>query len=353
MKNAKIIGWRSPSNIALVKYWGKHGVQLPRNASLSFTLKEAYSETLLAYQPSVEVPDSPRLRFLLGGEVNPKFEDKIRVFFQSLEGHFPFLKEYTFEIHSKNSFPHSSGIASSASGMSALALCLCTLAKELRGENTEELDAQFWQEVSHISRLGSGSAARSVFPYASLWGETKHFEDSADKYAVALPEVDIHDNFRGVKDAILLIHKGEKAVSSRAGHALMEGHPYASTRYAEADKNLKDLLSILKSGDWEAFIPLVEQEAMQLHALMMCSPTPYILMHPNTLVALQKVKEFREETKLPLGFTLDAGPNVHLLYPANEAKGIEPFIREELAPLCQNNQILFDCMGKGPERLWL
>ena len=118
------ITFRSPSNLAIVKYWGKYGRQLPRNASISFTLNDAYSETSLEYKEK-EDDSEITLDFYFEGKQNDAFGKRILKFLNSVSDELPFLREYHLTIHSYNSFPHSAGIASSASSMSALALCLC------------------------------------------------------------------------------------------------------------------------------------------------------------------------------------------------------------------------------------
>ncbi|MEO0341187.1 MAG: hypothetical protein AAF242_18485, partial [Bacteroidota bacterium] len=111
------VSWQSPSNIAIIKYWGKHGVQLPRNPSFSFTLSEAHSKTSLRYEAKKEFNHEISLQFLFHGQPQPSFEEKIKKYFSSLLPYFPFIQQLHFTISSENSFPHSAGIASSASGM--------------------------------------------------------------------------------------------------------------------------------------------------------------------------------------------------------------------------------------------
>ena len=184
----------------------------------------------------------------------------------------------------------------------------------------------------------------------ALWGKTEACEGSSDEYAVSL-ENDIHPVFKTYHDSILIVSGETKAVSSRAGHALMDGNPYAPARYAQANENIKNLLSAMKSGDLDTFINITESEALQLHALMMCSNPSYILMKPNTLTLINEIRHFRDETKLPVCFTLDAGPNVHLLYPESVAPQAESFIRTTLTPYCIGNQWIADRVGDGPEKL--
>ena len=142
----------------------------------------------------------------------------------------------------------------------------------------------------------------------------------------------------------------KKEVSSRAGHALMDNNPYAETRYATARKDVAILLQAMKTGDLEAFIRITESEAMQLHALMMCSNPSFILLRPNTLRIISTLYAFRKETDIPVCFTLDAGPNVHVLYPSQDAELVERFIMDELERYCSNGQWISDHVGDGASK---
>ena len=120
------VAWRSPSNIALVKYWGKYGRQLPSNPSISFTLKNAHTNMRMKYSSG-----NGAVTLYFEGERNEQFEQRIKRYIKSINDIYPFLENVDLEIHSENSFPHSAGIASSASAMSALALCLCSIEKKV------------------------------------------------------------------------------------------------------------------------------------------------------------------------------------------------------------------------------
>lgn len=335
------VKWQSPSNIALVKYWGKReGVQLPQNPSISFTLKNCRTETSVFFEKS----DRFSLRFHFDGKENPEFQNKIKTFLEDNLRFFPFLNQLDLQINSHNTFPHSSGIASSASSMSALVLCLLDIERMAKG--AKDIDMK---KASFFSRLASGSACRSLFPTMALWGATDALPDSSDEYAVTL-ENNITPVFKSYHDSILIVSDAKKAVSSRAGHALMDSNPYAAARYATARKNIAALLTVLRSGDLEHFIQIVESEAMQLHALMMCSEPSYILIKPNTLRIINTLYEFRKETDIPVCFTLDAGPNVHILYPEQHSEMVERFIMDELEHYCVDGQWIPDGVGEGPSR---
>jgi len=338
------LGWSCPSNIALIKYWGKKEVQLPMNPSLSMTLKEARTITRLSFDYDPGQTEC-KLHFRFEGKEAPAFEDRIKGFVKRIEALIPVLKGCTLEIDSENTFPHSSGIASSASAMGALALCLVEM-EELIVAPANQGD--FWQKASQIARLGSGSAARSVYPQFTLWGKAEHWEGSSDEYAI--PFTAFHDSFLNLRDAILIVESGQKKVSSSLGHSLMKNNPFAPVRFQQARDNLRLLRSALEEGDWDNFISIVEEEALSLHAMMMTGKPAYVLMLPGTLSILQLIREFREETGYRLGFTLDAGANVHLLYADVDAGPVEALIASDLIRYCENGRVIHDRMGQGPQK---
>lgn len=343
------IHWRSPSNLAIVKYWGKQGLQLPRNASISLTLQSAFTETVLEYKAKESGEQAVAVELFFEGERNEPFEKKVKAYLETLTPIFPFLHQMDFTIRTANSFPHSTGIASSASAMSALALCLCSL-EDLLFETLGDDDLSFDRKASYVARLGSGSACRSIYPQWALWGETGEMKGSSDLYAVGIAE-QVHEVFKNFHDDILIVDSGEKSVSSRAGHALMDDNPFAEPRYKQAQQRTHFLLEALRQGDVETFGRIAEDEASTLHALMMCSNPSYLLMRPATLEIIERVRAYRKESGNPIYFSLDAGPNLHLLYPESIIHEVRPFIEEELVPLCEDNKWLPDWVGDGPEEL--
>lgn len=338
-----LVEWTSPSNIALVKYWGKYGRQLPSNPSISLTLSKAVSQTSVKYGPTTK-KNTAYWSFTFEGQKKPAFEKKVVAFLDSITDILPWLKEVKLEINSSNTFPHSSGIASSASSMSALAMCLMDV--ESQRENTGDIDLQ---KSSHLARLGSGSASRSVYGPIAIWGDNTTVSAGANEHAIPFIEK-INPVFNTYHDDILIISKAEKAVSSRAGHALMENNPYAQNRFEQAHRHLGEIISAMQSGDLEKFGGIVEREALTLHALMMASDPPYMLMEPHTLSAINEIKQFRREKNLPVYFTLDAGPNIHLLYPHDCVAEVEK-LKIELSQYCAGGTILNDQVGNGPVKL--
>ncbi len=334
--------WSAPSNIALVKYWGKKSNQIPANPSLSFTLDHCKTITSLAYSKKENIGGFS-FDLLFEGASKEDFKPKILTFFERIEKYCPFLGHYHFTIDTKNTFPHSSGIASSASGMAALALNVMSLEKEM---NPEMSDDYFYKKASFLARLGSGSACRSISGKVVVWGNHSEIKGSSNLYGVGFP-TKVHEVFNNFQDTILLVDKGEKQVSSTLGHDLMNNHPFAEQRFDQAHLHLSHIKTILETGDFDGFIKIVESEALTLHAMMMTSMPYFILMKPNTLEIINKIWKFREETKIPVCFTLDAGANVHVLYSENTCKKVLQFIQDELVGYCQNGQYICDNIGSG------
>lgn len=333
--------WEAPSNIALVKYWGKKSNQIPANASVSFTLKNCKTITEVAFSKK---ENNQHFSFDFYFENQPKesFKPKLNDFLTRIEPYCPYLKAYHLKISSENTFPHSSGIASSASGMAALAFNIVSFERVLYPEITEEY---FYEKASFLARLGSGSACRSIKGKVVVWGEHTSVPQSSHLFGVEVSE--IHPVFTTFQDTILLVDVGEKQVSSTVGHNLMNNHPFANQRFIQAEENLTTLLEYLKNGNINGFINLVESEALTLHSMMMTSNPYFILMKPNTVAIIQKLWNFRTQTQIPVCFTLDAGANVHVLYPENEKDNVQHFIQTELATHCHNHQFINDCIGNG------
>ena len=344
--------WSAPSNIALVKYWGKKPNQVPANPSISFTLKNCKTITNVDFVKKSTssalggtTTDNFSFDLLFEGKPKEDFKPKIFKFLERIAIYCPYLKNYHLTIDTQNTFPHSSGIASSASGMAALAMNIISLEKALNPSMTDEF---FYKKASFLARLGSGSACRSIKGNIVVWGNHKEIKGSSDLYGEAFSS-EIHPVFKKYQDTILLVDKGEKQVSSTVGHDLMHNHPFAENRFIQAHENLSKLKKVLISGNLDEFIQIVESEALTLHAMMMTSIPYFILMKPNTLEIINKIWKFRKKNNIPVCFTLDAGANVHVLYPENVSVAVLQFIKDELVGYCQNGQYICDEIGNGSQ----
>lgn len=338
----KLVKFRAPSNIAFVKYWGKYGRQFPVNPSFSMTLDKCHTETEIEF--SEKCHEGASIDFYFENAKNPHFESRIKKFLKSIDDITPSLSNFDLKINSKNSFPHSAGIASSASAMAALAGCIVTI-EEFSNQSKFSTE-EFINRASYIARLGSGSACRSICGPYQVWG-TNDLENGLNEYASSFNTV--HKEFEVLYDSILIISKDKKSVSSSQGHRLMNSHFFKEARIEQANENFRNICSAIKTGDFENFGEVLENEALTLHALMMSSYPSFILLEPNSIEIIKKIKSYRNETHLPVYFTIDAGPNIHLIYPEKVSGKIHEFINQELKPLFKD--VIHDQIGLGLKRL--
>ncbi len=342
-----VVEWSSPSNIALVKYWGKYGNQLPCNPSLSLTLDKSRTTFNIKWKYNSKNTTAPSIVFNFKGKDSGFFKERIEKVINIFSKYLPYLDYCNLEIYSENTFPHSAGIASSASSMSSLSLCLLSIGNNL--ENISAPSDTLMKQASFLARLASGSACRSLFPYASLWGVHKELGEGSLEFGT--PFIKMHDIFKSMQDSILVVDSGPKKVSSSLGHSLMTSNPYSEMRFKNASENLNLLTNSMEAGDLFSWGEVVESEALDLHAMMMASRPSFILLKPNSLSIINKVREFREKTKIPVFFTLDAGPNIHLLYPISIKQEVVAFIEKELLIFLENDTWIDDQLGKGPYKI--
>ena len=342
------ISWRAPSNIALIKYWGKRSIQLPDNGSLSITLEKTSTITTLSYKRKLRTEKKISFEYYFHGNRHPQFEKKTGRVLHELISKMPFLTDYELVFQSENNFPHSAGIASSASSMSALALCLVSM-EEIVNKKKLSKDV-FFQRASSIARIGSGSASRSVYGGIVTWGNIPFIDPSSDDYATAyqLPK---ESRLHQLMDIILIVSSEEKTVSSTSGHALMNDHPYREGRISQANSNIRNLIDAIRKENYGLVGTIAENEALSLHALLMTSSPEGLLLKPNTLHIIEAVKGFREKTGLDLFFTIDAGPNIHLIYFEDQRENVLQFVQNTLVQYCENGHWIDDKIGNGPELL--
>lgn len=337
------VGWESPSNIALVKYWGKKDTQKPINPSLSMTLSHMSTRTEVHYTRTRH--ERGKRWFSFRGEENHPFGTRINSYLKQLETFFPFLVHMDLHIDSTNSFPHSAGMASSASAMSALALCLCSIEQRLKDQEEEPED--FYRKASYMARLGSGSAARSVYGSFVEWGDPAK---GSDDYAQPL-DGQVNPALAFLHDSVMITSTETKKVKSSRGHSRMEHHPYRSARIQQARNNQQKIREALSSGNFQMLAEATEEEALSLHALMLSSSPGFILINQATIHIIEAIRKFRDQTGARITFTLDAGPNVHVLYPTDQKETIREWMQQTLVPYCENGKMIHDFTGQGPEKL--
>jgi len=212
-------------------------------------------------------------------------------------------------VISHNNFPAGTGLASSASAFAALTVAACAAAG-LR-LSTDEL--------SRLARLGSGSACRSVPGGFVLW-------DACDEDDCSFGRTIAPPNYWDLRDVIAIVESAHKATGSTEGHALADTSPLQAARVASAPARLERCRAALLSRDWPELAAVIEEDALAMHAVMMTSRPPLLYWQPATLAVLQAVRAWRAEG-LSVAFTIDAGPNVHCICPADSAPQVETLVR--------------------------
>ncbi len=208
------------------------------------------------------------------------------------------------EVISENNFPTGAGIASSAAAFAALALAATQAAGLQRSE----------RELSILARRGSGSACRSVPGGFVEWlpGTT-----GADSYAVSIAPPEHWD----LVDCVAIVSAGHKSTGSTEGHALAPTSPLQSARVADAPRRLAACRAAILNRDFDAMAAVVEHDSDMMHAVMMTSQPALFYWQPATLTVMEAVRAWRKEG-LPVFYTIDAGPNVHVLTLAPHAAGV-------------------------------
>jgi diphosphomevalonate decarboxylase len=296
----------APANIAFVKYWGNRDARLhlPLNDSLSMNLSRCTTTTCVTFTPSLT-----RDVFSLDGEVQaPPAVERVAHHLSRIRA----MASATVKarVESWNTFPLATGIAASASGFAALTLAAC-------GALGLELSLR---RLSRLARLGSGSAARSIPDGFVRWfaGPT---DDESFAESIAPP------SHWDLCDLVAVVDTRPKVVSSAQGHAAALTSPFMETRLRHLDARLEVMSRALLECDLAALGVELEAEAISLHVIAMTSRPPILYWRPATLALIEAVRRWRGDG-LPVYFTLDAGPNVHVICPAEHRDECQKLLTE-------------------------
>lgn len=333
MSFQKIYSATAPSNIALIKYWGKSDAQnqWPANDSISMTLSKSFSKA------SAFVNDLPEDVFYFNDQRLRADEPFAEKTFQHLRR----LKNYlqvdsNFTLSTKNSFPASCGIASSASSMAAITLAV--LAAQLDRSSLDNLYEELGiQQISNLARLGSGSACRS------LLGGYVHWKKNSNAHSQSIERLATSEDLE-LCDIITLVSKEGKKVSSTEAHRSAWSSPLFLPRLAGLPARLKALQDFLQNGHFYPLAELAEQEAIDLHAIAMSSVPSIRYMTEDSSQIMAWVRFQRQHHGLPAFFSLDAGPNVHILC---KKKDLE-LVHSQLLSNFKGLEVLIDSLGSGP-----
>lgn len=310
---------KAPANIAFIKYWGKldEKLRLPCNDSISMNLSHAFTITTVEFSDKYHKDEFIFMSNVILGRseaTTPESDSgQARMTKQDVKEEQRVIKQLDrirkiadsklfAKVVTKNSFPKGTGIASSASGFAALTLAAAAALNLKLSE----------KELSILARLGSGSACRSIPDGFVEW---KSGNTSVESYAYSL----FDENYWDLKDIIVLVSPEEKKTSSSKGHENVNSSLFFKTRLANLPDKIKRFKKALQEKNINIFGELLEGEAVELHTIMMTQSPPLFYWNSATMDIIKKVQDWREQG-LSVYFTIDAGPNVHLICGKKEEK---------------------------------
>lgn len=301
---------RAHTNIALIKYWGKRDEQLilPTNSSLSLTLDGFSTTTTVDFQESLT-----KDTFTLNGmpETGEAFKRVTTFldFIRRLAGR----ENLYANVDSLNQVPTAAGLASSASGFAALA------AAGTKAIGLEMTDI----ELSRLTRRGSGSASRSIYGGFAQW-EMGQKEDGFDSYAIPIAPQDYWD----VRMAAVVLSSKMKKISSRDGmRRTVETSPFYDGWLKSIPADLHDMKEAIQTKDFTQLGEIAEANCLKMHATSLGAKPPFTYWLDATVRVMHQVQELRDQG-IPAYFTIDAGPNVKVLYLPEHEAAIEKILLE-------------------------
>lgn len=311
----------APANIAFIKYWGKKDkvTRLPLNSSISMNIDAAHTTTTIEFSDN----NSQDQIELIGGQFS---DGEIK----RIEAHLDRVRRIAKISHharvlTQNSFPKSAGMASSASGYAALTIAASEALKLSLSE----------KELSILARLGSGSACRSIPDGYVYWVKG---EDSSSSYAYSLHSPDYWD----LRDIICIVEESSKKVSSSEGMDAIHSSPFADVRLKYVNQALKSCVQALAEKDISTLGEIIEKDALNMHAVMMTQTPAILYWNEQTIRLIGLVRQWRSEG-LAVYFTIDAGPNIHLICQSAD----EQSLLQKLRPIAGIRDVLVGRPSSG------
>jgi diphosphomevalonate decarboxylase len=293
-------------NIAFIKYWGNRDnvLRLPMNGSISMNLDGLYTRTTVSFQPSLPYDEL----IINGHEIAGPGRERVSYILDLIRDMANIHDNA--EVMTENNFPSGAGIASSAAAFAALALA---------GSKAAGLDLSE-KDLSRLARRGSGSAARSI-PGGFVEWQAGQGEEDSFAFSIAEPE-----HWKLV-DCVAIVSTAHKKTGSTEGHSIAPTSPLQAGRVSDAARRLDICRSAILSCNFDAFASIVELDSDMMHSVMMTSTPALHYWKPASLDVMNNVRAWRAEG-LPACYTVDAGPNVHVICPETEAQIIEKRLRE-------------------------
>ncbi len=294
------------ANIAFIKYWGNrdNNLRLPSNSSISMNLDGLFTRTTVSFQPSLPYDEL----IINGHAVMGKGLERIS-YILDLVRKMAGIKTNA-EVMSENNFPAGAGIASSAAAFAALALASSRAAGLTLSE----------AQLSRLARRGSGSASRSI---PAGFVEWQMGNDEEDSFAFSIAPID-HWN---LVDCVAIVSSAHKKTGSTEGHAIAGTSPLQNARVADAPRRIEICRNAILNKDFEAFANIIEHDSDMMHSVMITSNPPLMYWQSATVEIFHQVREWRAGG-LPVGYTVDAGANVHVICLGDSAKAVEKRLRE-------------------------
>ncbi|GAP15072.1 diphosphomevalonate decarboxylase [Longilinea arvoryzae] len=311
-------------NIAFIKYWGNRDslLRLPANGSISMNLGGLETRTTIEFSPEFSIDTlviNLQPVYGAGLERVVSFLDRVR----GMAG-----QTWRAHVSSNNNFPTGAGIASSAAAFAALSLA----ASHAIGLNLDEAG------LSRLARTGSGSACRSV---PGGFVEWKTGSGDADSYAVRIAP----PQHWALVDHVAIVRAVNKPVGSTEGHALAGTSPLQAARVADTLRRIEICRDAILNRDFSALTRIIEQDSNLMHAVMMTSQPALFYWEPASIALMKSIPVWRQEG-LNAAYTLDAGPNVHIISPAQDSAAVQ----ERLNAFPGVKSVLVAPVG-GPARL--
>lgn len=298
------------ANIAFIKYWGNHDARLrmPLNDSVSMNLEALTTETTVEFDDALGDDEIT----LVGSVLDDKAQARV---FEQLS-RIRALAKMTAKarVSTRNNFPSAVGLASSASAYAALTLA----ASQAAGLDLNE------RALSILARQGSGSAARSIpAGFVEMIAATSTTATSDQSFARPIMPPEAWD----VRDVVVIVSRDAKAVGSSQGHASAHTSPFMGERLSRLPTRYHRVRRELLAKNLRGMGPEIEAEAVELHTIAMTSRPPIFYWAPGTVRVMDAVRRWRNDG-LEAYYTLDAGPNVHIICQAKDADTLSANARE-------------------------
>jgi len=297
---------QSHPNIAFIKYWGnrEQTLRLPSTGSISMNLDSLFTRTTVTFSTALKFDSLYISDMPVTGSGLERVSQTLNLV-RELAG----INDRA-EVISENNFPSGTGIASSASAFSALALAASRAAGIILTE----------RELSRLARRGSGSASRSI---PGGFVEWYMGDDDSNSYAKSIAPPD----HWGLVDCVAIVSAEHKKTGSSAGHPLADTSPLQEARVLDAPRRLDLCRLAIMDRDFEALAAIVELDSDMMHAVMMTSNPGLFYWEPASITVMKSVREWRK-SGIPVCYTVDAGPNIHVICPREQAESVDRSLRE-------------------------